>query len=88
MSSTWQDLLAAVGLAPALPGARCAGHSELWDETADPDIVEYTTEQCLHRCPALPACAAYLDGLSRARRPSGVVAGRIIRAPQPKRAAS
>jgi hypothetical protein len=30
-----------------------------------------------HRCPALAQCRHYIDGLPKAQRPTGVVAGRI-----------
>lgn len=76
------DLFGALGAIPALPGALCRGHSELWDEPPqrDPDA-EGTAERlsyalrCCGRCPALDPCRKWFDGLPARRRPPGVVAG-------------
>ena len=74
-------LLLAVG-APALPGARCRGRAHLFDEPepGEPaELVEQRHAQALglcRHCPALTACAAWLDSLKPAHRPAGVVAGR------------
>jgi hypothetical protein len=73
------NLLAAIGAAPSLPGARCKG-STLWDEIEDPEIVEYTTNKCL-ACPELAKCHAWLYSLPRRKRPEGVCAGVVIREP-------
>jgi hypothetical protein len=69
-------LLAAIATSPDLPGARCAGRWQIWDETDDPEIVEYAIHQC-NSCPCLTACAQYVDRLKPSRRPPGVVAGRV-----------
>lgn len=79
--SSFDDLLAALTAVPRLDGARCRGRWELWDETIDPEVVEYTVNQC-RGCPALNACENYLAGVKPSKRPAGVVAGRII--PEPK----
>ncbi len=74
MTEQFLGLVAAFAAAPSLPGAVCKGHHELWDETADPGVIEWTTGQCLHRCPAYTACAAWAAGLKPADL-HGVVAG-------------
>jgi hypothetical protein len=79
MTAALDNLLEAIGAAPSLPGARCKG-SILWDETEDPEIIEYTTNKCL-ACPELAKCRAWLDSLPRRKRPEGVCAGVIIREP-------
>lgn len=68
---------------PHLPGARCRGHGELFDEhpTDDPRWKQ-TTERALAvcaSCPALGPCEDWLRRLEPYQRPRGVVAGRIIR---------
>src|SRR4051812_23298034 len=67
---------------PHLPGARCRGHSELFDERpADPDEIRLT-ERALAACascPALRPCEEWLRKLEPRERPRGVVAGRIVR---------
>lgn len=74
------DLLGALNAAPALAGARCSGHHELWDETDDPAIVEYTRDICTTRCPVFDRCHSWLESLPKSRRPPGVVAGELYRA--------
>lgn len=77
------DLLDALRMAPALPGARCRGRSHLFDE-AQPDeaaeVVEQRHAQALglcSGCTALASCGQWFDGLPAADRPHGVVAGRL-----------
>ncbi|TVX95898.1 hypothetical protein FPV58_26675 [Mycolicibacterium porcinum] len=85
--SQLDTLLAAVGAAPALPGARCRGRHHLFDEQGTHETTE-TTEQrhqqalglCQH-CTALASCQTWFDTLTPSKRPPGVIAGRII---QPK----
>lgn len=80
-------LLAAVGAAPALPGARCRGKHHLFDEAGKneaPETVDQRHTQALglcHHCTALASCQTWFDTLKPSRRPHGVVAGRVI---QPK----
>lgn len=80
------DLLAALALAPSLPGARCAG-SLLWDPRADgdhPADLEYrltaAARLCRTECPALAACESWFAALypGDPTRPQGVVAGRFV----------
>lgn len=78
MSATWESLTAALAGTPDLSGARCAGRSQWWDEVDDAEIVDYTRSQC-QTCPALTACAAWLETLPPRLKPCGVVAGKVIR---------
>lgn len=77
------DLFAALSGVPRLEGARCVGHSELWDITDDSTVTEYTVDVC-SRCPALAGCRDWLDSLTPAQRPVGVVAGRVVRRKPPR----
>ncbi|KHO18648.1 hypothetical protein [Mycolicibacterium setense] len=76
-------LMAALGAAPALPGARCRGRSHLFDggpPGEDDEIRAARIGQALalcHRCPALAHCRRWHDSLPVSRRPVGVVAGRV-----------
>lgn len=63
---------------PRLPGARCKGRAELWDEVDDPEVVEYATAQC-EMCPALAACSSWADSLPARKHPTGVLAGRLVK---------
>ncbi|MEX3652379.1 hypothetical protein ABFW14_19015 [Mycolicibacterium fortuitum] len=76
-------LLAAVGAAPALPGARCRGKHHLFDEAGKNEAPETADERhaqalglCTH-CTALASCEQWFDTLPRTKRPAGVVAGRL-----------
>ncbi|PBA30571.1 hypothetical protein CKJ65_16455 [Mycobacterium intracellulare] len=73
-------LFDAVGIIPALPGARCRGRSTLFEETECPESTEFAINLC-RGCPALTACGQWFDALPPNKRPHGVVAGRIN--PQP-----
>ena len=78
------DLLAGLAGAPALPGARCRGRSHLFDEAnsdESADIVAARHRQALDlcgRCPSRQRCGDWLLTLTPAKRPTGVVAGRIV----------
>jgi hypothetical protein len=84
------DLIAAVGAAPCLPGARCRGKYHLFDAAApgeDTDTVAAIHAQALslcQRCPSLARCKDWFDSLPPKKRPHGVVAGRVNN-PQPGR---
>ena len=84
------DLLAEVLRgAPKLPGAVCpdwpavfaatqANPRDTRDQTVDPETIAYATTTALRlcaTCPALDPCRAWLDNLTPADRPTGVVAG-------------
>ncbi len=83
-------ILAAVGAAPALPGARCRGRHHLFDEATpdeDPDTVAYRHDHALRlcrSCTALASCEQWFESLPRSQRPSGVIAGQV-RQPKPGR---
>src|SRR5262249_40932129 len=68
-----QDFLAELEAIPKLDGARCKSKSDLWDETEDPEIVEYTKSHCL-ACPSLIPCRNWAATQTRLH---GVVAGEI-----------
>lgn len=75
-------MFAALGVIPALPGARCRGRSHLFDGGRlgeDVDVLHARHRQALALCagcPALERCAEWLDALPRRERPLGVIAGR------------
>jgi hypothetical protein len=81
--SQLDDILAAVGAAPALPGAKCRGRHHLFDPAVpgeDPDNVTARHAQALglcSHCPALDKCRDWLDSLPPSRRPFGVIAGNV-----------
>lgn len=68
---------------PRLDGGLCRGRHQVFDTPepgTDPEIVEYrrhTAVSICKRCPALTACAAWVDSLPLSQRPAGVVAGHI-----------
>lgn len=78
-----EDLFAAIGVAPALPGARCRGRSHLFDgpgQNEDNATVTFRHDHALRLCrgcPALHACRTWFDSLPERERPEGVVAGRL-----------
>jgi WhiB family redox-sensing transcriptional regulator len=65
-----------------LPGAACAGRSELFDRhpANHPyrDVDQAEALRTCASCPALAACRAWLDGLPSRWRPTGVIAGRVL----------
>jgi hypothetical protein len=73
---------------PALPGARCAGLTDLLEATiaengkpasrAEVEIARTAALRLCNECPALAPCRAWLDGLRPTHRPRGVVAGHVI----------
>jgi hypothetical protein len=75
-------LLAELAQLPRFDGARCRGNSELFDVAGhgrrDREQVAAAIALCLE-CPALRDCAEWLDSLSPYERPSGIVAGRLVR---------
>lgn len=85
MSSTPHDLFAALGLAPALPGARCRGKHHLFDAPSELDREPTDVTAARHaqaielcrRCTALASCTTWFDSLPKSKRPHGVVAGQI-----------
>ncbi len=83
MSDQLDDLIAAIGRAPVLPGARCRGRHHLFDTAdsrEDPDVAIQRHSQAVElcaRCPSLTRCEDWLDSLPNNQRPLGVVAGRV-----------
>jgi len=82
--STLDDLLAAIGAAPCLPGARCRGRHHLFDEAQageHPDTVAARHAQAIAlcgRCPAAERCRDWYASLPKRKRPlGGVVAGQV-----------
>jgi hypothetical protein len=77
----------AQGIIPSLPGARCRGREELFDQTItqadwdhDGTTVGYArkaAEAVCAGCPVLAQCAQWVDGLPKSQRPRGVVGGRL-----------
>jgi WhiB family redox-sensing transcriptional regulator len=84
VTNNFETLLAALSSMPRLDGALCRDEWELWDEYDDPEITEYTVNQCLS-CPALKACRAHFDALPKRKRPPGVIAGQINRPPEARK---
>jgi hypothetical protein len=78
-------LFAAFTSAPRLDGALCRGRAAEFDEPppgVDPAAADAAVTAAVTvcgACPALAACAAWVDGLPPPQRPTGVVAGRLYR---------
>ncbi|WP_205874445.1 WhiB family transcriptional regulator [Mycobacterium camsae] len=73
MTAPWVELTAAVlSGVPKLPGALCAGRSELFDGDTD-DATARAAELC-RRCPARDPCGAWAETLAH-NRAHGVLAG-------------
>lgn len=81
----WVGLIAAIiAGTPPLPGAACAGRSELFDPRGDNEPYETTQRRqeaarriCEWTCPVQPECRRWVDSLKPAERPRGVIAGVI-----------
>lgn len=77
------SLFAALGC-PALPGAKCRGRHRLFDPARKGERAEVVAQrhaqavQLCAGCPSLDRCRTWVDGLKPSRRPTGVVAGRIV----------
>lgn len=76
--------------APALPGAKCRGRSATFDPARPREPEDAVAQRHLQAlllcdtCPARLPCEQWLNSLTPARRPSGVVAGRIVRPAKPR----
>jgi WhiB family redox-sensing transcriptional regulator len=77
VSATWESLSGALSGIPELNGARCRGEWSTFDETDDPEIVDYALNLC-RSCPALAECEQWLQSLLPRKRPVGVVAARVV----------
>lgn len=93
MTATLTDLVGALAGVPSLPGARCRGRPHLFDEAApaEPDTVAAARHAqalrlCLN-CPSLDPCTAWFLTLTPAKRPTGVIAGRINQSPRTRKKA-
>lgn len=90
MTNMLEDLLSALRSVPRLPGARCRGQSDLFDErhTDEPeDDWQHRSQTALHlcrTCPALAGCQTWFADLPRHQQPPGVIAGQINQ-PEPAR---
>ena len=74
---------AIVAHVPALPGAACRAHVELYDaaSTFGPGMREARRQalEVCHSCPALQACRDWSDSMPALARPHGVLAGQVVR---------
>lgn len=85
MTHTPHDWFIALGLAPALPGARCRGKHHLFDAPSELDREPAETTAARHAqalqlcrgCTALASCTTWFDSLPTSKRPHGVIAGQI-----------
>ncbi len=81
--SALSELFGALAGVPSLPGARCRGRPHLFDPPAADEAAEATAARhaqavgLCQRCPARDACEAWFVRLKPARRPLGVIAGRV-----------
>ena len=83
--NTWDELVGQLANIPDLPGARCRGRSELFDQTIigvhgvnDTENLDYARNAALRlcaQCPALDPCRAWFAALRPTQRPVGVIAG-------------
>ena len=90
MTEQFDNTLAALLGCVALPGALCRHKAATFDEARvneSAEVVEARHAQArglCQRCPALPACTAWVESLPARRRPTGIVAGRLYRTPTPR----
>lgn len=88
------DLLGALVGVPVLPGAKCRGRSHLFDpatKAEDVTVTEQRHAQALLLCSGCPSrrpCREWVDSLTPARKPKGVVGGRVISDRQPRAASA
>lgn len=85
------SLLGSLLGAPALPGAKCRGRSLVFDPARrgeHEDAVAQRHLQALLLCDTCPArlpCEQWLNSLTPAHKPLGVVAGQIVQPPKPRK---
>ncbi|AZG44822.1 WhiB family transcriptional regulator [Gordonia insulae] len=77
-------LTSALAGLPRLPGAACRGWPEIFDAEAPADPRAPEALELCAGCPALQLCTAWVDALTPAQRPAGVVAGRLPPTPPKK----
>ena len=91
MSARHDNLMLALAGAVSLPGARCRNRSHLFDAAEpneEPGTVAARHSQAIglcNLCPSFQKCGEWLYSLPPSRRPSGVVAGRVINIPKPRK---
>ena len=82
MNAAYEGFIGSPAGAPSLPGAKCRG-TTIFDEAEpgeNPATVTARHAQALNlclRCPSLGPCQEWFASLTPARRPRGVIAGRI-----------
>lgn len=88
--TSMETLLGSLLGAPVLPGAKCRGRSAVFDPARPREHEDAVAQRHLQAlllcdtCPARLPCEQWLNSLTPARRPAGVVAGRIVRPPKPR----
>jgi WhiB family transcriptional regulator, redox-sensing transcriptional regulator len=91
VSARQNNLMLALAGAVSLPGARCRNRSHLFDAAETDENPERVKARHLQAiglckiCPSFQKCADWLDSLPPSRKPSGVVAGRVINIPKPRK---
>lgn len=89
--TSFEELLGALRGVPALPGAQCRNRGHLFDPPAPREAADDVAQRHMQalwlcdNCPARRPCEQWLDSLPPARRPAGVVAGRIVNQPKPRK---
>jgi len=81
--STADDIFSVFLGVPHLPGARCVGSAQLFDEFDDEDVVSAAIATCL-RCAELQPCRQFVESLPRRHRPDGVTGGVCRRPLKPR----
>jgi hypothetical protein len=70
-------LLAELAAFPHLTGAACRGRAAMFDGRTPRAVAE--AQAICFRCPALSACRTWLAATPVNRRPSGVIAGQLVK---------
>ncbi|OPX05957.1 hypothetical protein [Mycobacterium sp. AT1] len=88
--TNWTHMAALAAEIPALPGAACKAHCDLYERTisehhaagrltkTELDDARREALRLCAGCEAQMQCRAWLDALPKSRRPRGVVAGVVI----------
>ncbi|BBY10997.1 hypothetical protein [Mycobacterium marseillense] len=88
--TNWATMATLLADLPNLRGARCVNRADLFERTIDEyrvdgrpsaeelDAARAAALRLCRACPAVQLCRRWLDGLSPARRPRGVVAGLVV----------
>jgi hypothetical protein len=79
VTAEWEGLAGALAGVPELPGARCIGAWEIFDnEHGSAELQGYAINLC-QSCPALTACRDWTRQLRPSQRPGGIIAGRTAK---------